>query len=179
LDAGPLLPPSALPYDFQWRQRVTATWPTGSRSFDAVLQKRSSELLLLGLSPMGLPGFILRLRETGKIEVENRTGRELPFEPQYILADVERVFFPWLPPPPAAYSGERRGQHQQLDIRERYESGQLRERSFERQDAPESGAIHIRYQPAQQPGEASPKVELDNAWFKYKLTIETLEQTRL
>ena len=52
------------------------------------------------------------------------------------------------------------------------------ERRFERADAPDAGAVTIRYAPAK-PGEASPRVQLDNAWFKYKLTIETLEQTRL
>ncbi|HEX6239391.1 MAG TPA: DUF3261 domain-containing protein, partial [Polyangiales bacterium] len=48
-----LRPPSALPYDFMWRQRVIAEWPTGTQEFEAVLQKQDGALTLLGLSPMG------------------------------------------------------------------------------------------------------------------------------
>jgi hypothetical protein len=179
IDPGPIRPPSALGFDFQWRQRVTASWPTGSRSFDAVLQRRNGELLLLGLSPIGQPGFILRLRETGAIEVENRTGHELPFRPEYILADVERVFFPWLPAVPAAFSGERKGRYEQLEIAETYDQGRLLSRRFVRVDAPQSGAIRITYQPLAAGADASPRVSVDNAWFRYRLVIETLEQSRL
>jgi len=180
LDPGPIRPPSVLSYDFQWRQRVTATWPTGSRSFDAVLQKRAGELVLLGLNPMGMPGFVLRLREGGAIQVENRTGHELPFQPEYILADVERVFFPWLPPVPAAFSGERRGRYEQLGITELFDRGRLLSRSFERFDAPDRGTVRITYRPAKtHPEDAPPKVSVENAWFGYRLDIETFEQSRL
>src|ERR1700712_2240085 len=90
-----LLAPSALSYDFQWRQRVSARWPSGTQSFDAVLQKRAGELTLVGLSPLGLPGFVFRLNEARELAVENRSGQKLPFEPAYVVADVQRVFFPW------------------------------------------------------------------------------------
>jgi hypothetical protein len=179
LDPGPILPPAALDFDFQWRQRVTASWPTGKRSFDAVLQKRAGELVLLGLSPIGQPGFVVHLAANSAISLENHTGQALPFRAEYILADVERVFFPWLAAVPAAFSGERRGQLGVLQIFERYNAGQLVERSFERSDAPARGEVRIVYEPRRAGEDAARNVRVDNHWFDYQLSIETSEQSRL
>lgn len=175
-----LLPPSAVPFDFQWRQRVTAHWPTGKQSFDAVLQKRDGELILVGLSPMGQPGFVLRLREHGALEVDNHTGRDLPFEPGYVIADVQRVFFPWLPMAAAAYSGERQGQHGDSTIFERYEAGRLVERRFERHTPAGLERVNIAYlSPAVEGKDAPLRVQLENSLLGYSLAIDTLEQSRL
>jgi len=173
-----LLPPSALAFDFQWRQRVSARWPTGQQSFEAVLQKRGGELVLLGLSPLGVPGFVLKLRESGEVEVDNRTGQPLPFEPHFILADVQRVFFPWLAgDAPAA--GERSGQRGQTRVSERYANGELVERRFERDTPQGLERVQVHYE-AGAPGRDAPaRVRLDNPLLGYALTIETLEQTRL
>jgi hypothetical protein len=179
--AGPheqLLPPSALPYDFMWRQLVTAQWPSGKQSFEAVLQKRGSELTLLGLSPMGLPGFVITLREDGSIEVHNRMGRPLPFEPAYVLADVQRVYFPWLSQVAANFEGEREGEHAGLRVRERYHAGQLVTREFRRK-AGEDAVVRVTYSGFPPHGDAPREVALDNQWHRYRLLIETFEQQRL
>jgi len=173
-----LLLPSAFPYDFQWRQRVTARWPTGEHSFDAVLQKSAGDLLLVGLSPLGLPGFVLRLRATGAIEVENRSGRDLPFEPRYVLADVERVFFPWLDGVPPA-RGEREALRGDSRVAERYENGQLLTRRFERPTKQGVERVAISYEGMHSRSDAPGRAVLHNALLGYTLTIETLEQTRL
>jgi Protein of unknown function (DUF3261) len=173
-----LLPPSRVPYDFMWRQRVTATWPTGKDSFEAVLQKRGGELVMVGLSPLGLPGFTLTLRDDGSIRVENRMGRALPFEPSYVLADVERVFFPWFDAPPSG--AERSGAFGALTLAERFGSdGALLERTFTRTGDAAAGAVHVSYEAGPGAGDAAPRVVLDNAWYRYRLEIETFEQSRL
>lgn len=172
-----LRPPSALPYDFMWRQRVIAEWPTGTQEFEAVLQKQKGELTLLGLSPMGLPGFVLTLREDLSIGVENRMGTDLPFEPAYILADVERVFFPWLPDP-APESGERSGEVGPQSVLERYTEGHLQAREFRHQQAADK-PIRIEYGATAQGADAPDRVKLDNSWHRYKLVIETFAQERL
>lgn len=177
-EPAPLLPVSAFAHDVQWRQRVTAAWPTGSHSFDAVLQKRHGELLLLGLSPLGLPGFVLRLHENGAIDVENRSGRELPFEPRYVMADVERVFFPWLPEP-APRAGERSGTVSGMKVDERYENGRLVARSFERQTRAGLERVEITYSGWQADKDAPAHATLHNLALDYRLTIDTLEQSRL
>jgi hypothetical protein len=176
-----LLRPSALSFDFQWRQRVTAQWPSGRQSFDAVLQKRAGELILLGLSPLGVPGFVLHLRETGAVEVDNHTGQPLPFEPHYVIADVQRVFFPWFPASgePAPSDGDRSAQYGDTHVLERYAHGALVERRFER--ATQHGSEHVRvtYQGSPSSGDAPTHAVLENRLLGYVLTIDTLEQTRL
>jgi hypothetical protein len=173
-----LRPPSALGYDFMWRQRVIAEWPTGKQEFEAVLQKRNGELTLLGLSPMGLPGFVLTLHENGSITVENRMDRELPFEPAYILADVQRVFFPWLAAVEPAFEGERQGSVGAQQITERYAAGRLVSRDFRRAETPDQ-AVHIEYGATPAGGDAAAHVALDNGLHRYRLVIETFEQQRL
>jgi hypothetical protein len=171
------MPPSTLSFDFQWRQRVTARWPTGTHSFEAVLQKREGQLILVGLSPLGLPGFVFRLNEAGELQVENRTGQALPFEPAYVVADVQRVFFPWLPTPDPGFTGDRSGERAGTSIFEHYERGQLRERQLTRQTTSGREHIVIRYNSAA--ADAPARADLSNQLLGYELVIETLEQTRL
>lgn len=179
LGPGPLRVPQALAWDFEWRQRVTAQYPTGTSSFEAVLQHRDGTLRLIGLSPMGLPGFIITLDAQGRITMDNRSNRELPFSPSYILADVQRAFFPWLPTPSPNFSGIRTGAMRGLQVQETFKGGVLQSRTFRRDDAPERGVVKIRYT-GWQPGQDAPaKVVMDNGWFGYVLTIETVEQDRL
>jgi hypothetical protein len=174
-------------YDLQWRQHVTASWPTGRRSFDAVVQQRHGELIMIGLSPAGMPGFVLRLKPSGAIEVENRTGQELPFRPEYILADVQRVLYPWLPPPAAGLDGELQGEVAGLRVSERYEHGALVERTFQRTQpaadssahAAVSGSVRILYERTGTDTDVAKRVSVDNGWFGYRLEIETLSQSRL
>lgn len=179
LDAGPLRPVSALSFDFQWRQRVTARWPEGTQGFDAVLMKRDGKLTLLGLSPMGVPGFIITLDASGQTHVENRTGEPLPFPPSYVLADVQRVFFPWLDPPSPGFSGERTGAISGLTVREQYEQGRLVERYFARDDARERGEVRVYYEGFRPGDDIALHAVLENRWFGYTLIIDTVEQARL
>lgn len=173
-----LLSPSALGYDFQWRQRVSARWPTGQQGFDAVLQKQHAELLLVGLSPMGLPGFVFRLRESGAVEVENRSGRELPFEARYVLVDVQRVFFPWLEGP-APQTGERSGTRGDSRVSERYVAGKLVSRQFERATPHGLERVTVAYHGFQDGADAPARAVLQNSLLRYTLTIDTLQQSRL
>ena len=95
-DAGvSLLPVDDLRANLMMRQHVTVKWADREESFDAVLQKRGGVLLLLGLGPMNTVGFKLTLDRKG-VSFDNLSGRELPFRPERILADVQRVFYPWI-----------------------------------------------------------------------------------
>lgn len=173
-----LRPPSTLSYDFMWRQRVIAEWPTGKQEFEAVLQKQKGQLTMLGLSPIGLPGFVLTLHEDTTISIENRMGRDLPFEPVYVLADVQRVFFPWLPAEGAPRDGEREGSVGNQQVLERYREGRLIAREFRRADQP-GQVIRVAYAPGADGADAAPSVRLENGFYRYALVIETFEQQRL
>lgn len=174
---GELRPVDALEGDFLWRQRVTAHWAVGSRGFDAALQKQLGRLTLLGLSPMGTPGFTLVLTDDG-LTFDNRTDRELPFPPRFIILDLQRVFYPWLDGPPPA-SGERSGQVAGERVHERYDRGRLIERTFERLDQTPPGLIRVTYEGYEPEAEAPARAELHNAWFGYRIVVETSDQQRL
>lgn len=187
------------------RQRVRVEWPSGGDSFDAVLQRRPGELALIGLGPMNLMGFRLALVAGGpasaagpssegegapKLEFENRSGRALPFSPAHILADVQRVFYPWLPDPWLPEPGrrtpedcpggcERSGRHGAVAVWERRLVGHLAERRFVIAGRPDAGEVRIRYADWQGEPAVPRRVELENGWFGYRLTIETLEATAL
>jgi hypothetical protein len=174
---GTLRSPAEMGPDIQWQQRVTAHWEGEAHGFDAVLSKSDEELLLIGLSPMKTPGFIVRLAD-GQIELENRSPREVPFDPRYIMLDVQRVFFPWIPGEPP-HDGERRHRTDGELVIERWADGKLQQRRFAREDQRPPGEIAIRYEGWEDGADAPRRAVLDNGWFGYSLEIETLVQQRI
>lgn len=162
-DPGPLLAADAWPAQVMLRQRVTAIWPQGTRGFDAALQRRGDELLLIGLAPFGPPGFVIRHGPAG-VDVTNNTGEALPFDPKFMLADVQKAFYPWPEPPGAEALGFR--------ISTREADGRLAERVF----TPIDGGPPIEVEYGEEAIDGYPRaVELRNARFGYRLRIETIE----
>jgi len=183
---GPMLDPRSLGEDFQWRQRVTARWgeqggqERGERSFEAVLSKSDDMLILLGLSPVGMPGFVLRL-QSGEVTFENHGAEPLPFPPEYMVLDVERAYFPWFPadaPLPAQGEPRVTSAHGER-ITESWEQERLSRRTFERLDGQPPGTITVSYSGWSEGQRAPAVTELENGWFGYALQIETLEQLNL
>jgi hypothetical protein len=173
---GTLLAPEALPPNVQWRQQITAYWPEGQRSFDVVFSKDGAVLQLIGLSPLGMPGFVLRL-QGGKITVENRTGQEIPFSPRYVLLDAQRAFFPWFPES-SAQDGTRQATRNGETITEYWQRGRLQRRSFQRLDAKPAGEIVVTYSNWASEQDAPGEALLVNNWVGYRLRVVTQEQTR-
>jgi hypothetical protein len=174
---GTLLTPASIGPDFQWQQRVTARWESRERGFDAVLSKADDELLLLGLGPMKTPAFIVRLSD-GEVEFENRTPKELPFDPRYMILDVQRVYYPWIPGEPLV-TGERSHVTGGERVDERWLDGRLVERRFVREDGQPPGEITIRYEGWEDDLDAPRRATLDNGWLGYSLVIDTVVQQRL
>lgn len=179
LDPGPLLRADTAKTEFVWRQRVTARWDTQRQSFDAVLQLRGGTLSLIGLAPMGPPGFVVSLSSEG-LDFQNRSDRRLPFPPEYIIADVQRAFFPWLAPPSEdEFTGTQQGHYDVLAIGETFVRGVMRERTFTRSDAPARGTLRVVYQDWRRGEDTARRVLLTNDWFGYTLEIITVDQQRL
>lgn len=175
---GTLRAPDTMGPDVQWRQRVTAQWGESRKeSFEAVLSKADAELLLVGLSPMGQPGFVVRYAGEN-VEFENKSPRELPFPPRYIVLDVQRTFFPWIAGAPPK-EGERTESVDGEVVKERWADGHLQSRTFEREDGQPAGVIAIEYEGWEAGADAPRRAVLDNGWFGYRLTIETVDQQRL
>lgn len=176
---GELQAPRRLGDDVLWQQRVTAIWGEGEqRGFDAAVQKQGDRLTVIGLSPVSGPGFVLVL-EHGAVTLTNQAGMEVPFPPRFVILDVQRVFFPWLANATDSEwtSGEAFGER----ITEVRSAGRLVERKFERLDGKPAGAITVRYEW----GDAAPtrrapiRATLDNAWFGYRLVIDTHTEAAL
>ncbi|MBK8096258.1 MAG: DUF3261 domain-containing protein [Planctomycetes bacterium] len=178
---GRLQPPAALGVDLVWQQRITATWGEGEqRGFEAALQKQRDELTVIGMSPLGQVGFVLIQRPAG-VTFENRTDMQLPFPPRFVLLDVQRTFFPWLPADPTLRDGDRQAVVDDELVTERYRDGRLRERTFTRCSGQPAGVIQVTYDwDAAQPQQRAPRqAVLNNGWFRYRLTIDTHAETVL
>ncbi len=171
-EALELLPVSALRDDLVLRQRVTIRWLDGEESFEAVLQKRESELLLLGLGPMNVVGFSLRVDEGG-VHFENNSGRDLPFSPTRIIADIQRVFYPWIDQEADCGACERRGAWGQVQVIERIGSEALEERRFERVGVDGGWQIVISYQDWIRDTSIPGLATLRNDALGYQLIVET------
>ncbi|MCB9897772.1 MAG: DUF3261 domain-containing protein [Planctomycetes bacterium] len=175
---GTLRPPTAAGRDVLWTQHVTASWPDGSRGFDAALQIQGDELLLLGLTPLGTGAFTITLRGT-ELEFVNTSDMPLPFPARFIVLDVERVFFPYLDGLPLDAQGAREAEVDGERVHERFVEGRLVERTFERLDARPPGRIVVTYASDAAITLGPARAELDNGWFGYRLGIETLAETPL
>lgn len=178
LEAEGLLPAAALEGDLLMRQHVTIVWGDHTESFDAVLQKRGGELVLLGLGVMNAVGFSLTLNE-GIVRFENRTGREMLFEPERIMTDVQRVFYPWIEEAWTCTVCERRGFRAGVEISERIGTTNLEERRFRSIARPERGEIVVRYSEWLEDPPVPKHAVLRDGRFDYELIVETISVERL
>jgi hypothetical protein len=172
--------PDAIPGALALRQKLTAKSAHGGGGFEAVLQKKPGEVLLVGLTPFGSRAFLLRQTDA-EVQFTSYIQRELPFPPTYMLLDVHRVMDAWLGPPPP--DGEREGQVGEERVRERWRGGKLAERKFTRVGAAQGdkssgqpgqppGDVTITYE-GEGPSGVAARVTLVNARFGYSLTIES------
>lgn len=178
---GVLRAPETLPTQVLWRQRVTAFWGEGDeRGFDAAVQRRGDTLTVLGLSPTGSVGFSI-VQRGDDVELTNRMPERFPFPPRNVLLDVQRSFYPWLPGDPgdAPTDGERSGEVDGERVHETWRQGRLVERRFTRLDGEPAGTLRIRYTWDRADWSVPTHTELDNAWFGYRLEIETLDEALL
>jgi hypothetical protein len=167
--------PDAIPGAFAVRQKLSAQSAHGGGGFEAVLQKKPGEVLLVGLTPFGSRAFLLRQTDAD-VQFTSYIHRDLPFPPTYMLLDVHRVMDAWLGPPPP--DGEREGQVGEERVRERWRGGKLVERTFTRvgggqgQPSQPPGDVTITYE-GEGPSGVAARVKLVNARFGYSLTIES------
>jgi hypothetical protein len=189
---GILLAPAIRPGDFLDRQRIVATYKGHTASFDAVVQKKGNELLLVGLTPFGSRAFVLR-QVGGEASFESFVPQTLPFPPNYILVDVERVFFPWTDEAPPIDANRQFLRDGEI-VTERWQAGRLLRRTFSRDGvhpgaSPEGGRNASDLPPGQivvdydggmaSDGTPAPHVSFDNAQFGYHLDITTLTHENL
>jgi hypothetical protein len=174
---GPMVDPREIPWDFLWRQRVSAKHGGSSGAFDAVVQKKGDTLLILGLTPFQTRGFSLTQNGT-LFEYEQFVPFELPFSPKSVLIDIHRSFFFGLLedlPPDGTRHLEWKNEH----VADRVVSGRLRSRTFLNVGGP-GGRITLSYgKEGYRPGTPPPLVLLTNEPYGYELQVRTTETQRL
>jgi uncharacterized protein DUF3261 len=170
----PLREPGAFHGDFIDRQKIHATYGDRSLSFEAVLQKQGDTLTLLGLTPFGSRAFVVR-QVGNEVSFESFLPETLPFPPQYMLIDVQRVFLGWAwGDQPGGSDGSREALRQGEVVREEWQRGRLLRRSFRRVDGRPRGEIVIEYDGGMTlDGTPPAHVILTNGWYGYRLQIET------
>ncbi len=175
-----LRPPKSRPDDFLDRQTIAATYGGKAARFQAVLQKRGDELTLLGLTPFGSRAFVIR--QVGlEVTFQSYVPQSLPFPPEYILFDVQRVFFASGGATGAADAadgaapdGEREVARDGEVMREQWRGGRLLRRTFRRADGRPAGAITVDYEGGMGRDGAPPaRVTFDHGWYGYRLEITT------
>jgi hypothetical protein len=174
---GTLTPPSLHGGDFLRSQKLVARHGGRTSSFSAVLQKQADTLTLIGLTPFGSKAFVIQ--QVGvEVTFTSYLPGELPFPPRYVLFDIHRVYFGGLggaPLPDGEHVAERDGER----IREVWKGGRLFERAFTRLAADPPGAMVIAYEGGMVPGTSPARIEIDNGWVGYHLSIATVSEERL
>jgi hypothetical protein len=109
------------------------------------------------------------------LTVENNTQQPIPFDPKFVLLDVQRTFYPWFPSP--LENGQRSVTTDDDIVTETWSNGNLDRRVFTRVTGKPAGALVVSYS-GWSPGNRAPRrAVLENGWFGYTLTIETVDQT--
>lgn len=165
--------PRAFPSDFMWQQRLTSTANGVTHSLQAVLQKQSDHMVLVGLTPFGTKAFVLD--QTGDdVHFEKFFDREMPFPPRFMLIDIQRSYLPL----GTAEQGETRTELDGEEIVQVFADSHLVERRFRRLDGQPPGTITVQYREFVAPGVAK-HVRIDNRWFGYVLEVTTLDAKTL
>lgn len=160
--------------DFMARQRLRGIARGREIGGEVVVQKQGDALMLVGLTPFGTKAFVARQQGAEeRVEVFAPEGK-LPFPPRFMLLDVHRVQFLGLPGAPLG-DGTHQGEVGEERVTEVWQGGALMERRFERKDGRPPGTIVITYEGGMKDGALPPRVRLDNGWFGYQITVETLQ----
>jgi hypothetical protein len=168
---GVLHPARELSPDFAVEQHVELRKGERSGAFDAVLQKRGDELVLIGLGPAGVRAFVLR-QEGTDVRYEQTMGPTLPFPPRNVLVDIHRAFFKRLSAPPPAGEGTVQSELDGEDVTEIWTRGALVERRYVRA-AFREGAVRVLYGAGCGVERCEPEtVRIVNEWFGYEIRIE-------
>lgn len=176
LEAPALVPTLGTPDGFLLRQHVEFSAGERSGSFEAVVERRCDELVVVGFTPFGTRAFSIRQRGT-QVGTEILVPGSWPFPPEYILLDVHRAYLVPLPEisPSGGFPETRYGAEQ---VTETWEAGRLVERRFRRADGHRPSVV-VRYVGGETHERVARAVRIENEEFGYVLEITTLVRSAL
>lgn len=92
----PLLPPSSYRRTVAIEQLIEG-WAKGEHfQFHSQLEIDAYHMLVLGFTTFQIKAFVIRY--DGKtVDVENFTDRKMPFPPEMVLSDIQKILWPALP----------------------------------------------------------------------------------
>lgn len=88
-----LLPPSSLGGSLSLSQLVVGEFLDERRSMHVEVEVTPTRLIVVGLTPVGVPLFTLE-QEAGEIKVETLGTKSLPFNPRHMLSDIQIAYWP-------------------------------------------------------------------------------------
>ncbi len=184
-----LIPVEAWPGELRVPLRLRIETPGAQVRFDVLLERSPGRLVLREWTkaPEGgkKPGFRLALvtgpaktgaRET--LEIEPGALAALPFAPAHLLADVQRIFYPWLLGVPECRPCERSGWRGGVAVWERMGRERIVDRRLVVPELLPYGSVRVRY--AQRLVFGMPAlVALENGWMGYRLVFEAIDPASL
>ncbi len=88
-----VLPPASLGTSLSLSQLVEGEFKDQRQSLHVEVEVTPARLVVVGLSPVGVPLFTLEQR-AGEITVETLGSDELPFNPRHMLSDFQIAYWP-------------------------------------------------------------------------------------
>jgi hypothetical protein len=167
-DPEVLLTPVSIQGDFLVRQKISGEFHGHKQSFEAALQKQGAKMTVLGLTPYGTKAFVL-IQDGDALTFENHMpkGRSLPLQPKYLLQDIYHAFFL----DPTSETSELCDEDREGD--------QVVRRTFRRRSDPDGPAVVVGYSGPLQGGGFREQVSLENGYYGYSLTIQTVSYQAL
>jgi len=169
MEAQDLPPADAIPGEFEVRVKVVATSAGDEKEMEGRLRKLPGQLALTGLGSDGKAVFLLEQTDT-KVTFTPYTTKTWTFSPTYVLGDLHRIFD--APLGAAIPDGQRSGLVKSVLVKEHWQEGQLRHRSYTETEGTGSlPKVSIAYQGAG-PQRLPAHVVLKNHGIGYTLALD-------
>lgn len=88
-----ILPPESLGRRMSLSQLVVGAFQGQSQTLRVEVEVMPTRLVMVGLTPLGVPLFTL-VQASGGIEVDAPGAGRLPFDPRHVLSDFQIAFWP-------------------------------------------------------------------------------------
>jgi hypothetical protein len=172
---GALRPVGEIQENFLLDQRVRIRSSDADASLRIAVEKRGSQLVLIGLNELGAKLFTV-IQTQEDVEVDALPAAVLPVAPLDVLRDLHRVRFLGVDAPPDA-RGRAETLRDGTRIAEYWSNGTLRRRTFVREAEPERGEVSVEF--SRPDGPNPTRVRIDNGWCNYTALIDTLAEEPL
>jgi hypothetical protein len=158
---GALLPSELVAGDFRSRMQIQISAQDVDTGYELVMQKRETQLILIGLTRFGARAFSV-VQEGTRLQVESAFGAATVVPPENVMRDVHRALL--LSAGPAVASGAVEGERDGETIHDTWSDGVLTRRVLSSRD----GNVEIDFATPQ-------RMLIHNRRCGYEATLVELE----